>query len=109
MKPPASLVEVKCKWYVQITVPPEHRERLKGKKQLRLSTGTSDKRTAERLKHDAAQKLYNQLPDELEDLMDELRGESSPDWFPADGDDKGRSTISPKTNICRNMTPRGMT
>ena len=64
MKPPASLVMVKGKWHVQITVPKEKREALNGRKQMRLSTGTSDRRLAEQLLHDKAQELYDKLPDD---------------------------------------------
>lgn len=87
MNPPARLVQAKGKWYVQITVPKDHREAMNGQKQLRASTGTSDKRKAEELLHAKAQELYNKLPDPIAELETELEMLSEPDWFPAHGDE----------------------
>ena len=88
MKPPANLVMVKGKWYVQITVPKEHRARVKGKTQLRISTGTSDKKLAEKLCHDKAQELYDKLPDPIAELEANLEALKEPDWFPSAGDEE---------------------
>ena len=89
MNPPARLVQAKGKWYVQITVPKEHREAMNGQKQLRASTGTSDKRKAEELLHAKAQELYDKLPDPIAELEAELAVLSEPCWHPAPGDDDG--------------------
>ena len=86
MKPPATLVRVKGKWYAQITVPEEHRAAMNSQKQLRVSTGTSDKRMAERLLHEKAKELYDKLPDPIADLEERVEALSNPDWFPAAGD-----------------------
>jgi integrase len=82
MKPPASLVWVKGKdkWYVQITVPPEDRPALNGKKQIRVSTGTSDKKIAESRKHDKAQELYDKLPDPIAELEEQAEELVEPAW-----------------------------
>lgn len=44
-----TLVRTKGKWYVCVTVPQEHRSALGGQKQLKASTGTSDRALAEKL------------------------------------------------------------
>ncbi|SMX23644.1 DUF6538 domain-containing protein [Boseongicola aestuarii] len=84
MNPPASLVMVKGKWNVQITVPKEHRAAVKNQKQLRVSTGTTDKKIAERLKHEKAQELYNKLPDPIAELEERVEELNKPVWAPED-------------------------
>jgi len=43
-----TLVQTKGKWYVCVTVPVELRQSFKGQKQIKRSTGTSDKKIAEK-------------------------------------------------------------
>lgn len=56
--PPATLVQVKGKWYAQVTIPLELRAAFNGRKQERRSLGTADKREAERLLHAKATEIY---------------------------------------------------
>ena len=44
----STLVLTKGKWYVCVTVPVELRQSFKGQKQIKRSTGTSDKKIAEK-------------------------------------------------------------
>ena len=87
MKPHPSLIFLKGKgkWYVNITVPLEDRPALNGKKQLRVSTGTSDKKIAERLLHDKAQQLYDQLYP-IADLEEKADRVFAPAWLPDPND-----------------------
>ena len=84
LTPPASLVPVKGKLYVQITIPEELRSEFKGQKQLRRSTRTNDKALAKQRQHGIATKLYEELEearkkknpfrDAANDLLDVLPG-----------------------------------
>lgn len=56
-----TLVLTKGKWYVCVTIPPEYRASMKGQKQLKLSTGTSDKALAERLLMSKANQLAEKI------------------------------------------------
>ena len=58
--PPATLnfLSSKRKWYVYVTVPPELRE---GQVQIRRSTGTADKREAQKRLHGIATAIYAEL------------------------------------------------
>ena len=67
--PATSLVMIKGKWYVNVTVPQELRERFRGQRQLRRSTGTSDEATAKRMQHDIATVLYELLDDAIPDPL----------------------------------------
>ena len=59
---PASLFqrEKKGNWYAEMTVPAEARAAF-GHKQVRLSTGTSDRRLAERKLHDLEAKMREKI------------------------------------------------
>ncbi len=74
--PPSSLVKTKGKWYVNLTIPVELREHFRGQKQLRASTGTSDKVEAKRKQHGITTGLYARLdgarPDPLQGVADAL-------------------------------------
>ena len=60
-----TLVQAKGKWYVCVTVPVELRQSFKGQKQIKRSTGTSDKKLAEkRLIHKS-----NEILKELEGAL----------------------------------------
>lgn len=65
----------KKKWYVYVSVPQELREKL-GQTQIRRSTGTSDKKTAERKLHDITAKIYAEfdktLPNKFLGLIEQL-------------------------------------
>ena len=61
LRPASNMVQVKGKWYVQVTVPKEIQSEFKGQKQLRRSTGTSEKRTALALRHTIETKIYAEL------------------------------------------------
>jgi integrase len=90
--PKASLVQVKGKWYVQVTVPEELRPAFKDKKQLRLSTGTADRSEAERRLHTKATEIYAKFDealsthDPLTVVANELGGYlyGNPVWTPED-------------------------
>lgn len=64
----------KKKWYVYVSVPTELREKFGA--QVRRSTGTSDKRTAERKLHDIATSIYAEFdksrPNQFLGLLDKL-------------------------------------
>ncbi|MEI6799233.1 MAG: DUF6538 domain-containing protein [Pseudomonadota bacterium] len=57
--PAASLnyLTTKKKWYVYVSVPTELREKFK-RADIRRSTGTGDKKTAERKLHEIAASIY---------------------------------------------------
>ena len=59
--PATTLSFQKNKWYVVVTIPEELRDGFGGRKQLKLSTGTSDKRLAEQRKHEKSTELYQRL------------------------------------------------
>jgi integrase len=61
LRPASNMVQVKGKWYVQVTVPKEIQSEFKGQKQLRRSTGTSEKRTALALRHSIETRIYAEL------------------------------------------------
>ena len=52
--PAAKLVQVKGKWYVQVTIPPDLRAGFNERKQERRSAGTADRAEAERRLHGLA-------------------------------------------------------
>lgn len=54
----ASLVLVKGKWYAQVTIPQPLRAAFNGRVQERKSTGTSDRKDAERRLHSLAAEIY---------------------------------------------------
>jgi integrase len=53
-----NLLKSKKKWYVYVTVPQELRESFAGQVQVRRSTGTNDKKEAERRLHGIAAEIY---------------------------------------------------
>ena len=59
--PASSVRMVKGKWYVTISVPAHMRHLLSNRKNLRLSTGTTDLRVAQRMEHDLAQQIYDKF------------------------------------------------
>ena len=81
--PAASLnyLTSKKKWYVYVPVPPELRDKFK-RSDIRRSTGTSDKKTAERKLHEIAASIYaefdkarpNQFLGLLDQLLDLMKG-----------------------------------
>ena len=59
---PASNVRmVKGKWYVTISVPAHMRHLLSNRRDIKLSTGTTDLRVAQRMEHDLAQQIYDKF------------------------------------------------
>jgi len=56
-----TLVQAKGKWYVCVTVPVELRQSFKGQKQIKRSTGTSDKKLAEKRLIQKANEILNEL------------------------------------------------
>ena len=59
---PASTLSLqKGKYYIVVTIPEELRPHLKGRKQIKRSTGTSDIQIAQRIQHDKTIELYAQL------------------------------------------------
>ncbi len=66
---PPSLIIKKGKWYVQVTIPKELRHLYSGRKQKQISTGTSEKRLAERKVHSITSKIYAEF---------ELKAKQSP-------------------------------
>jgi site-specific recombinase XerD len=56
-----TLVLTKGKWYVCVTIPTEYRSALRGQKQKKLSTGTSDRSIAEKLFISKANKLIAEI------------------------------------------------
>ncbi|WP_324751807.1 DUF6538 domain-containing protein [Roseovarius sp. Pro17] len=75
--PATSLALNKGKYYVLLTIPPELREFLSGRKQLKRSTGTRDLQDAKRRQHKISADLFAQLdackPD-LRDVISDLLG-----------------------------------
>ena len=59
--PAAKLVQVKGKWYVQVTIPPDLRPAFNERKQERRSAGTADRAEAERRLHGLAGQIYAQF------------------------------------------------
>ena len=59
--PASNLVLNKGRWYVQITIPQELRDSFKGRKQLKVSTGTSDPKLAKLMQHEKTTELHNKL------------------------------------------------
>ncbi len=74
--PAASLnyLTAKKKWYVFVSVPPQLREKLGT--QIRRSTGTSDKKAADRKLHEVAASIYAEFdksrPNQFLGLIDKL-------------------------------------
>ena len=62
--PASTLSLVKGKWYVSVTVPKaiEHMFKLK---QIKLSTGTSDRQQAKKLQHTISQQIYDRFDSAL--------------------------------------------
>jgi hypothetical protein len=63
MYPEAKLIQrsVGKPWYVQCTIPAEIRPLFKNQKQIKLSTLTTDRKTAEQKKHFIAQEIYDKF------------------------------------------------
>jgi integrase len=61
--PAATLSFQKGKYYAVVTIPEPLREHFKGLKQLKRSTGTSDKKLAEQALHSKASEIYRLLGD----------------------------------------------
>ena len=61
---PSTLVKIRGKWYVSVTKPKELQ--FGTDKQARRSTGTSDRRQAERLREELAQKIRDEFDRQLE-------------------------------------------
>jgi len=59
--PVTTLVLNKGRWYVQCTIPEDLRSAFKGRKQIRLSTGTTDKKLAQSLEHDKTTEIYQKF------------------------------------------------
>jgi hypothetical protein len=55
--PASSLTKIKNKWYVSVTVP-KALEHLFKTKQIKLSTGTSDKPLAKKIQHSKTSEIY---------------------------------------------------
>jgi integrase len=53
-----TFLAAKKKWYVSVTIPPELRDAFGGKVQIKRSTGTADKRDAQRELHEKAASIY---------------------------------------------------
>ena len=56
-----TLVLTKGKWYVCVTIPTDYRAAFKGQKQLKISTGTSDRSLAEKLLISKSSKLIAKI------------------------------------------------
>ena len=59
--PASSVRMVKGKWYVSISVPAHMRHLFSNRRDIKLSTGTTDLKAAQRKQHDLAQQIYNKF------------------------------------------------
>ena len=59
--PASSVRMVKGKWYVTISVPAHMRHLFSNRRDIKLSTGTTDLKAAQRKQHDLAQQIYNKF------------------------------------------------
>ncbi|MEO9575319.1 MAG: DUF6538 domain-containing protein [Roseobacter sp.] len=70
--PATTLTENKEKWYVFCTIPEELRSEFGGRKQIKRSTGTSDKAEASRRQHSIASDIYAEFDSKKPNPVDDL-------------------------------------
>ena len=80
--PASSVRMVKGKWYVTISVPAHMQHLFSNRRDIKLSTGTTDLKAAQRKQHDLAQQIYDKFDAARDD--DVVKHNTTTDTFAFD-------------------------